>query len=345
MRRFCLALLLLSSLMSPGQPLPFKKAESGSAASFRGLSVADNQTAWAGGTKGTVGRTTDGGKTWNFRSIPGYSDLDFRSVYAFSSQRAIIANAGSPAYILLTTDGGETWKAVYTNNHKDAFFDGIDFRDADNGLIFGDPIDGKMLLLRTTDGGITWTPVAEPPLLETGEASFAASGTGIRWTGTHSVMICTGGIISRIWTSENQGERWSVFTTPIIQGQTTTGIFSFVQNKGVLHIVGGDYKNMTMNVNHNFYSINNGKDWIQPVTPTRGYRECIEAITDNILLSTGPTGTDISFDNGKNWKAFSDETGMHVVRKARKGSLVILAGSEGKIFIIENSDLLKKSSY
>lgn len=342
MRRFCFVLLFLSATVVPGQPLPFKKVESGSAASFRGLSVVDNQIAWVSGTKGTVGRTTDGGKTWAFHSIPGYSDLDFRSLYAFGSQRAIIANAGSPAHILLTTDGGESWKEVYTNDHKDAFFDGIDFWDADNGLIFGDPIDGKMLLLRTTDGGATWTPAAEPPLLETGEASFAASGTGIRCTGTHSVMICTGGNVSRIWSSEDKGERWSSLKTPIIQGHSTTGIFSFAQNNGVLHIVGGDYKDMSMNLRHNFYSLNGGKDWIKPVKPTRGYRECIEAITDKILLSTGPTGTDISYDNGENWKAFSDDAGLHVVRKARKGSLLMLAGSDGKILLIEDLKLLKK---
>ena len=99
---------------------------------------------------------------------------------------------------------------------------------------------------------------------------------------------------------------------------------------------------MSMNMNHNFYSLNDGKDWVKPVTTTRGYRECVEAIADKIMLSTGPTGTDISFDNGINWKALSDDAGMHVVRKARKGSLVILAGSDGKIFLIEDSNLLKK---
>jgi photosystem II stability/assembly factor-like uncharacterized protein len=335
MKLFCFALLLLPVVVTIGQPLQFKKINTSSSASFRGLSVVDNRTAWVSGTKGSVGRTTDGGKTWNIQRIPGFEELDFRSLYAFNSERAIIANAGSPAYILITTNGGKSWKTVYTNDQKDAFFDGIDFWDDQNGLIYGDPIEGKMLLLRTTDGGLTWNPVKEPPMLETGEASFAASGTGIRCTNKKAVMICTGGTVSRLWISDNQGEHWTNLPTPILQGESSTGIFSFVLHNGVLHIVGGDYKNMALNKNHNFYSGDGGKQWTSPVTPVRGYRECIEVIAEKTLVSTGPTGTDISYDDGRNWKALSDDTGLHVLRKARNGSLVIVAGSEGRIFLVE----------
>lgn len=335
MTRFCIVLLLFPVVLATSQPLQFKKIATNTNASFRGLSVVDNHTAWVSGTKGTVGRTTDGGKTWSFQRIPGFEELDFRSLYAFNGERAIIANVGSPAHILITSDGGKSWKPVYTNNHQDAFLDGIDFWDKKNGLIYGDPIEGKMFLLRTNDGGVTWTPTKESPKLETGEASFAASGTGIRCTKKRLVTICTGGKVSRLWTSDNLGANWTSLQTPIVQGESTTGVFSFVQHNGILHIVGGDYKNMSMNRNHNFYSTDGGNHWATPATPIRGYRECIEAIQEKILISTGPSGTDVSYDNGMNWKAVSDDTGMHVVRKARDGSLVIVAGSDGQIFLVE----------
>ena len=72
-----------------------------------------------------------------------------------------------------------------------------------------------------------------------------------------------------------------------------------------------------------------------PTAPIRGYRECVEPITKKIIVATGPSGTDISYDNGVNWKMLSDEKGLHVVRKARKGTLVIAAGGKGQLFLIE----------
>lgn len=334
MKHILTILLCLIASVLFGQNYELKKLETTVTSSFRGLSVVDNQVAWLSGSKGWIGRTTDGGLTWNLNQVKRFEEAEFRSLYAFDAQRAVVANSGSPAHILMTTDGGKNWKSVYTNTHADAFFDGIDFWNDKEGMIYGDPLDGKMLLLRTTDGGRTWKEIKERPQLEKGEASFAASGTGIRCMNKNQVMISTGGVVSRLWTSNDKGEHWTYVNTPIVQGKSSTGIFSFLQNKNVLMIVGGDYLNESMNSNHNFYSLDGGKNWVIPAMPTRGYRECIEAINNDTLIATGPAGTDISFDNGINWKPLSDEKGMHVIRKARKGSLVIIAGANGQAFVI-----------
>jgi photosystem II stability/assembly factor-like uncharacterized protein len=284
------------------------------------------------GSDGWIGLSTDGGNSWTFNQVKGFEKSDFRSLFAFDDRHAIIANAGSPAHILITSDGGENWKSVYSNQHNDAFFDGIDFWNSKEGIIYGDPIDGKMLLLRTSDGGLSWTEIKDAPILEKGEASFAASGTGIRCTHKNQVMISTGGKVSRIWISKDKGATWSNIKVPILQGESSTGIFSLSQNNNALIVVGGDYLKETMTVNHNFYSLDGGQLWKTPSSPTRGYRECVEPITTKTVVATGPSGTDISYDNGVTWKALSDEKGLHVVRKARKGSLVIFAGSKGQVF-------------
>jgi photosystem II stability/assembly factor-like uncharacterized protein len=301
--------------------------------SFRGLSVVDDRVAWVSGSNGWIGNTTDGGNTWNFRQVEGFSELDFRSIYAFNESTAVIANAGAPANILITADGGAHWKTVYTNNDSAAFFDGIDFFDNENGIIYGDPIQGRMLLLRTSDGGHSWTEfnTASRPALSEGEASFAASGTNIRCVDRNTVIIATGGKVSRLWVSRDRGKSWDDRQCPILQGESTTGIFSFAKRKHRIVVVGGNYLQDTLRSKHVFYSSNFAKSWRSPSMPTRGYRESVEFVSAKRLMATGPTGMEMSNDGGKTWKPVSDEKGLHVLRKARNGDLIIVAGGKGKI--------------
>jgi photosystem II stability/assembly factor-like uncharacterized protein len=194
-----------------------------------------------------------------------------------------------------------------------------------------------MLLVKTSDGGKTWQelPDAQRPLLKEGEASFAASGTGIRCYDKSLLMISTGGKVSRMYSTINFGKKWNVQSPPVIQGESSTGIFSFAfrNNSGIL--VGGDYLKDSLRVQHVLLNKSGGNTWTTPSTPTRGYRECVEFISDQLVLSTGPSGTDVSHNSGMDWSSLSDEKGFHVVRKARKGKLIVIAGS-GKISTIKD---------
>src|SRR5690606_41197507 len=84
--------------------------------SFRGLSVVDNKIAWVSGTKGTVGKTSNGGNTWEWFTVQGYDSIDFRDIEAFDKNRAVIMGIGSPGYILLTEDGGKDRKSTRLNS-------------------------------------------------------------------------------------------------------------------------------------------------------------------------------------------------------------------------------------
>jgi photosystem II stability/assembly factor-like uncharacterized protein len=305
--------------------------------SFRGLSVVDDQVAWLAGNQGTVGRSVSGGKSWSFQVIPCFEKSDFRTLYAFDSLRAIVANAGSPGIILRTENGGKSWKEVFRIAHKDAFFDGVDFWDDRHGIMYGDPINGKLLLVRTSDGGKTWTkaPENERPVLDSGEASFAASGTNIRLWEKRYVAIATGGLQSGILLSFNRGKSWSKISVPILKGTESRGIFSLAVHDRNWLIVGGDYKMDTLKKDHVFYAGDGGKTWTFPQQPTGGYRECVEFLEVPSVVAVGPGGVDLSQDGGKNWRAISNQKGFHVVRKARKGKLVVLAGSKGLVGILE----------
>ncbi|HEY0896952.1 MAG TPA: oxidoreductase [Sphingobacteriaceae bacterium] len=306
---------------------------SGTPTSIRGLSVVDDQVAWASGSQGWFGRTDDGGKTWHWQQPAGFDTLDFRDIEGFSAQRAIAVSAGSPAVILLTEDGGAAWRVVYRNDAPDIFLDGMDFWNDKTGMIYGDPIDGRMQLLKTVDGGITWTNISDRAnlQLEEGEASFAASGTNIRTLAGGHVWIATGGKRSRIFYSADYGGTWISSYCPIIQGESSTGPFSLAfldPANGVA--AGGNYLVDTLRTNTLVLTRDGGRNWISPQSGPYGYRSSVEYLRSNFLVATGTSGTDISLDGGNRWHRISLE-GFHVVRRSKQGSLVLLAGSNGRI--------------
>jgi photosystem II stability/assembly factor-like uncharacterized protein len=309
-------------------PLPF-----GPDTSIRGLSVVNDAVAWISGSKGWTSVTTDAGKTWNWRQLPAYDSLDFRDIEAFSSERAVMVSAGSPAVVLLTTDGGKNWKEVYRNNSPEIFLDGMDFWDDLKGIIYGDPIAGRLQLLQTQNGGLSWQPISGNlnERLQEGEASFAASGTAIRALQGGHAWIATGGVVSRIFHSADYGQTWESYALPIIQGKSSTGPFSIAfldPSTGVA--AGGDYRVDTLRRNNFLLTSDGGKSWQAPKSGPLGYRSAVEYITRNALIATGTSGTDISRNGGKTWSQLSPE-GYHTVRKAKKGNWVVLTGAKGRI--------------
>ena len=86
-----------------------------------------------------------------------------------------------PGYNHCFRDGGETWRATYTDTRPDIFLDAFDFwSDDTNGLVFGDAIDGRITVLRTSNQGDSWEPLLGP---EVDQGGFAASGTCINTPG------------------------------------------------------------------------------------------------------------------------------------------------------------------
>ena len=327
--RFVIAALALAAFIASAQKVTVKNVVEEIPTSIRGLSVVDDHVSWFSGSKGYIGRSVDGGVNWKMQQIKDFEKVDFRSLYAFDSLNAIIANAGSPASILKTSDGGKTWKEVYRNDHKDIFLDGIDFWDNQRGIVYGDPIENRMVVLKTHDAGNTWQEGIKNhrPLLTDGEASFAASGTGIRCFDQSTVVIATGGNISRLWLSHDGGEKWHPLEVPIIQGKSSTGIFSMAQNRKKWIVVGGDFEVDTLRQQHVLVGSSDGSNWQKPQLATGGYRSGVEYIDKKIWIAVGQPGADISFNDGKDWSPIQNEKGLHVIRRARKGSKILAAGN------------------
>jgi photosystem II stability/assembly factor-like uncharacterized protein len=321
-------LFLISHTLAGAQHATVHVLSSEIPSSIRAMSVLSDDLVWIAGSKGYVARSRDGGKTFDQLPVPGMDSADFRSLIAFNDSTAIVACTGTPALIYYMSDG-KTWKEVYHNPHHDAFIDGIDFWNNREGIVYGDPIDGQLLLLRTSDGGQSWQELPEQsrPLMAPGESSFAASGTNIRCYGDSLVRIATGGTVSRMFTSTDRGVTWTSAVTPILQGKESTGIFSFdFVDDQVGVITGGDYLQDTLKTDHVFYTLDGGISWQAPINPTRGYRECVLFLDAKTILATGPGGTDRSVSSGRNWEPMSDEQGFHVMKKSPQGKRIYFAG-------------------
>lgn len=339
-------ILLLISATTLAQQYSLQAVETGIDASFRGMSIPSDSVAWVSGSKGWVLNTTNAGADWTTHRVSGFGKADFRTLHAFDNKNAIIANAGSPAVVLRTADGGTSWKQVYDNTDSAAFIDGISFWDNKHGIIYGDPINGHLLLLTSRDGGLTWNelPAKGRPVMADGEASFAASGTAIHTIGHRTVIIATGGKVSRLLVSKNRGRRWRSVATPILQGGMATGIFSFAAiSRRHWLIAGGDYTRDTLSKDNFFYTTNGGKTWHAPATTTRGYRECLAVRYDKpgakksskrTVFAVGPAGIDVSHDNGHTWQVFSDERKFHVMRCSPQQNFMLVAGGDGKLAIV-----------
>lgn len=52
--------------------------------------------------------------------MPGYEEIDFRDVEAFSDREAVLLSAGSPLLIFHTMDGGQTWMAISNDSYHGA---------------------------------------------------------------------------------------------------------------------------------------------------------------------------------------------------------------------------------
>ena len=306
---------------------------SGTKASLRGLSVVTDLLIWTSGSRGTVGRSIDGGKTWTWMTVPGYEKRDFRDVEGFDKKTAVIMAVDTPADILKTTNGGKTWKLVYENKTAGMFLDAMEFWNENVGIVVGDPINGRFFKARSFDGGDTWQamPFAELPRADTGEGCFASSGTNIRTLDSYEACFVSGGPHSRLFIRDK------AIDLPIIQGTTSTGANSVaVKDHNTLHggqhliVVGGDFTKDTLQEKNCFLTTDGAKTWIRPTIPPHGYRSCVEFIGRHSVLTCGTSGVDISDDDGMTWRLIST-TGFHACRKAKKGKAVFLSGGNGRI--------------
>ncbi len=307
--------------------------QQGKPTSIRGLSVVDDNIAWVSGSRGIIAITKDGGKNWDWQLVKGFEKADFRDIEAFSDKEAIIMSSGTPALILKTIDGGANWQVKYRNADTAYFLDAMDFADSRHGYILGDPIKNEFLILETMDGGDTWYNHDSNPVALFGQAAFAASGTCLRVTSNRNLFVATGGVSAEV-VMPKPTDGWRHHRVPIASGQAAKGVFSIAVNKQIVIAVGGDYRHDKRSDSTACYSTNGGANWQLAKTFPAGYQSCVEFVSKSTFLSTGTPGSNVTTDGGKTWTKI-DDSSYNVCRKAKNGTLVLLAGDGGKIGILK----------
>ena len=309
---------------------------SGVTVGLRGVCAVSGSIAWASGAKGTWLRTIDGGTSWEGGVVRGAEALDFRDIHAFDERTAAVLSAGLPAKVYRTVDAGESWSACYSSSKPGVFFDAMAFWDDRNGIAFSDPVDGSLLIIRTSDAGRSWRaiPPRDAPAVRPGEAGFAASGTCLAVWGTRDVWIGLGGSAARVFHSRDRGLTWSVADTPITSGNPSSGIFSIAFRDATHGVaVGGDYQRGERGERNTARTQDGGESWqsLQSSAP-HGYRSCVAYVparSTPTLVAVGTTGSDYSTDDGLTWRSF-DARGYDAVGFARDGA-GFAVGADGRV--------------
>ncbi|HZF39920.1 MAG TPA: hypothetical protein VE715_13920, partial [Blastocatellia bacterium] len=229
---------------------------------------------------------------------------------------------GERSRIYKTIDGGDHWRLQFTNSNQKAFFDALAFWDADRGVAVSDSVDGRFVIIKTTDGGANWKEIPPdklPPALA-GEGAFAASGTCVVTQGRNNVWIATSA--ARVLSSTDGGETWQVATTPIPTGQPSVGAFSIAfkdARNGV--IVGGDYKKEGEARDNAAITSDGGRTWKPVKGPLPGgFRSAVAyAPGASMLVAVGPSGSDFSLEGGASWAPIGG-AGYHAISFARSGA-------------------------
>jgi len=281
---------------------------------IRAIQGTNSETIYYVGSKGDFGSTADGGKSWLIKHITYQDSIipNFRSL-AKNGDNLFALSIANPA--LLYKISKNKTALVYTENHKKAFYDALQFfDDGKHGIAVGDPTEECASIILTSDGGNSWRKIscANLPKFAEGEAFFAASNTNIKTMGS-TVWVASGGTKARVLKSEDYGVTWDIFETPIIQGNGPQGIYSidFTDEKNGI-VIGGDYSKPEENKGNKAITKDGGKTWtLVANNQNPNYKSCVQYVPNTNgkeVFAVGKTGISFSNDSGNTWTEVSKES-------------------------------------
>lgn len=228
------------------------------------------------------------------------------------------------------------WDAIQFVDHKRVS------KDKDFGMLVGDPVNKRFAIFLTFDSGEHWERQRkEAPTAQIGEGLYAASNSSLVVNGLRERGFATGGpkgsrlITFTVYPDDttqaddldadaapgampfyfNAKRRWVISQIPLATG-TSAGAFSIAsrpygpqKNGGQLVAVGGDYKSPEASQGTAALLLSKGSKFSPVQTSPHGYRSSVAYDgPTKTWVTVGPNGTDISYDDGKNWSALKPST-------------------------------------
>ncbi len=297
--------------------------------SIRAIEIINDSSVVYAGSIGDIGTIRGSKKNDIVKKIITDSIIPHFRALALTKEAYYALNVGNPALLYKIQDN--TIEIVYKEVHEKVFYDAMKFFDELNGIAMGDPTDDCLSILITRDGGSSWHKIdcEVLPKVAAGEAAFAASNTNIAIVGENA-WIVTGGLKASVFHTPDMGLTWNVYDTPIIQGKSTTGIYSvdFYNEKDGI-ICGGDYTDKFGESANKAVTTDGGKTWIVVAkNEVPRYVSCVQYIPDTDgkeIFAVSTNGIFYSNNSGNSWEKVSDES-FYTIRVASK-DLAWLSGN------------------
>ncbi|NEW80059.1 MAG: oxidoreductase [Gelidibacter sp.] len=292
-------------------------------ASIRAIEIVNDSSVVYASSNGMIGILSGNGKFMGAKKIVTDTIVpNFRAI-AYTKEVVFALSIENPA--LLYRYKNNEIKLVYKEVHEKVFYDSLKFFDELNGIAIGDPTDNCLSVLITRNGGKSWGKMdcKNLPKIEAGEAAFAASNTNIAIVGENAWVV-TGGLKARVFHTPDMGLTWKVYDTPIIQGKSSTGIYTvdfYNEKQGI--ICGGDYTDMHGNYANKAITFNGGKTWeVVSENEEPKYVSCVQYVPNTKgkeVFAVSENGIFYSKSSGKIWEKVSDE-GFHSMRFVNENS-------------------------
>lgn len=230
-----------------------------------------------------------------------------RDIFFFNASTGIAVSYDGKVY--KTTDNGVSWNVKYTNPIVNQPFYQILFVDANVGYVVGGSnscggtgcIPPGGLILKTIDGGNTWTPVLQQPSVEL--ISISSNSLG-------DLFAISNGTKGRIYKSINAGVNWTTVDSVDIHLQRINfnGNFGFCtgSNGKIIH------------------SSDHGATWILTTTLTANYATDIKFNNGNGYCIADNQTVYKTTDNGRNWaQTLNHENGSYVLNPLTGNSCLV----------------------